>query len=120
MEGRLRKPDETIAALSHDLRQMSQRAFRNFDGKAQEVLVLNQLYKSITLEMKCRYIDSNCKTIAQSVGVIKRYEAILGDSRGKRRAVRAVTDGAKKNNYSIEKEMNTLRDVVSSLERIER
>ena len=121
LEGRLRKPDETIAALADDLRQMSQRAYPNLDGQAQEVLALNQLYKSITLEMKCRCIDRNCKTIAQAVDVIERYEAILGDSHDKKRAVRAVIEGAKKSNDSTEKEVvNTLRDVVSSLERIQR
>ena len=121
LEDRLRKPDETIAALADDLRQMSQRAYPNLDGQAQEVLALNQLYKSITLEMKCRCIDRNCTTIAQAVDVIERYEAILGDSHEKKKAVRAVTEGAKKSGDHAEKEVvNTLRDVVSSLERIQR
>ena len=46
---------------------------------AQETLALNQLYKLIPVEMKCRCIDSMCQNVYQAVEVIERYEAILGD-----------------------------------------
>ena len=77
-EARRRQTDESIAVLADDLRQMSQKAYSNLDPRAQEALALNQLYKSISLEMKCRCIDKNCKTVADAVEVIERYEAILG------------------------------------------
>lgn len=35
----------------------------------------NHFYKVISLEMKCRCID----TTAEAVGVIERYESIIGD-----------------------------------------
>ena len=56
---------------------MAQKAYVGLDSAAQEAIALNQLYKTITLEMKCRCIDRNCQTV--SVDVIKRYEGILGD-----------------------------------------
>lgn len=72
LEDRKRKQDELIASLGDDLRQMSQRAHPNLDARAQEALALNQLYKYISLEMKCRCIDRNCLTIAQAVDIIER------------------------------------------------
>lgn len=60
------------------------------DARAQEALALNQLYKSISLEMKCRCIDRNCSTIAQAVDIIERYESILGDGAERKRTVRMV------------------------------
>ena len=46
---------------------------------AQEELALNQLYKVISLEMKCGYIDKDCQTTFEAVDVMERYEAMMGD-----------------------------------------
>ncbi|VDI65534.1 Hypothetical predicted protein [Mytilus galloprovincialis] len=66
-EMRTRNSGETVAALGDDLRQMVQKAYCNLDSLAQEVLALNQLYKSIPIEMKCRCVDRECKTVADAV-----------------------------------------------------
>lgn len=116
LEGRKRKPDESIASLGDDLRQMSQRAHPNLDARAQEALALNQLYKSISLEMKCRCIDRNCSTIAQAVDIIERYESILGDGTEKKRAVRMVAADPKQQEDDISK---TLSKIMSRLEQLE-
>ncbi|VDI31311.1 ceramide glucosyltransferase [Mytilus galloprovincialis] len=71
-EMRTRNSGETVAALGDDLRQID-------DSLAQEVLALNQLYKSIPIEMKCRCEDRECKTVADAVDIIERYEALLGE-----------------------------------------
>ena len=89
LESRKRLTGEPIAALADDLRQMSQRAYVNLDSRAQEALALNQLYKCISLEMKCRCIDRECQTVAQAVEIIERYEAIMGDQ-GRKSTVRGV------------------------------
>jgi hypothetical protein len=39
----------------------------NIDTLAQEALALNQLYKSISLEMKSKCIDKECETVATAV-----------------------------------------------------
>lgn len=78
-ESRRRTPNESIVALADDLRQMSQKAYPNLDALAQEALPINQLYKSITLKMKCRCINKDCQNIADAVEVIERYEAVLGE-----------------------------------------
>ena len=96
-ESRTRQSGESIAALGDDLRQMSQKAYPNLDNVAQEALALNQLYKSISLEMKCRCIDRNCSTIAQAVDIIERYEAVLGDVGDKKKATRMVTSSGQQN-----------------------
>lgn len=92
-ESRKRQPDETIAELGDDLRQMAQKAYSNLDTQAQEALALNQLYKAISLEMKCRCIDRDCKSASEAVEIIERYEAILGDGRdNKKFGLRAVSE----------------------------
>ena len=58
--------------------------------KAQEALALNQLYKIISIEMKCRCIDKNCNSVAEAVEVIERYESIMGDGDKKKVNVRSV------------------------------
>ncbi|KAK3594978.1 hypothetical protein CHS0354_019901 [Potamilus streckersoni] len=70
-ETRKRQPDEIIAILGNSLRQMAQKAYSNLDAIAQEAIALNQLYKAISLEMKCRYIDKECKTVAEAADVIE-------------------------------------------------
>ena len=52
LESRKRVPGESVTVLAGDLRLMAQRANSDLDGKAQEVLALNQLYKSISSEVK--------------------------------------------------------------------
>ncbi|KAL3882353.1 hypothetical protein ACJMK2_028706 [Sinanodonta woodiana] len=89
LESRKRLTREPIAALAYDLRQMSQRAYVNLDSRAQKALALNQLYKCILLEMKCRCYDRECQTVAQAVEIIERYEAIMGDQ-GRKLTVRGV------------------------------
>ena len=91
LESRTRQTGESIAALGDDLRQMSQKAYPNLDCVAQEALAVNQLYKSISLEMKCRCIDRNCTTVAQAVDIVERYEAVLGDTGDRRKTTRMVS-----------------------------
>lgn len=122
-----RTPNETIAALADDLRQMSQKAYPNLDALAQEALPINQLYISITLKMKCRCIDKNCQTIADAVEVIQRYEAVLGEGEKRKQAVRAIGDDKdiKRSNSGSsagtnQPEMtNTLKQIMTRLERLE-
>ncbi|CAC5373256.1 unnamed protein product [Mytilus coruscus] len=65
--------------LGDELRQLSQKTYTNLDPRAKEALALNQLYKSVSLEMKCRCIDKERATLSDAVQVIERYEAILGE-----------------------------------------
>jgi hypothetical protein len=68
---------ESIAALGGDLRQMAQKAYRKLDTLAQEALALNQLYKSISLEMKSKCIDKECETVATAVDIIEKHKSIF-------------------------------------------
>ena len=121
LESRRRKTDETIASLGDDLRQMAQRAYPNLDTQTQELLALNQLYKSISLEMKCRCIDRNCNSIEQAVDIIERYEAILGDGQDKKKAVRMMTNVTNENRTTTDDGIQkTLRDIVETLEGLKR
>ena len=79
LESRQRKPGESMAALCDDLRQLSKKAYIQLDSQAQEAIGLNQLYKIITLEMKCRCVDNDCQTLHEAASVVDRYEAILGE-----------------------------------------
>ncbi|CAG2255154.1 unnamed protein product [Mytilus edulis] len=92
-ETRTRQPQEPIANFGDDLRQMAQKAYSNLDTRVQEVLALNQLYKNISLEMKCRCIDKDCRSVTEAVDLIERYEALLGDPNDRKRGnIRQVSD----------------------------
>ena len=92
-ETRKRGPAETIASLGDDLRLLAQRAYPDLGTDAQESLALHQFYKAITLEMKCRCIDRDCRTIDSAVQIVERYEAILGEgTETKKNTVRAIND----------------------------
>ena len=51
---------------------MAKKAYRNLDTQAQESLALNQLYKLILIEMKCRCTDHDCQSVQEAVEVIER------------------------------------------------
>ncbi|CAG2215910.1 unnamed protein product [Mytilus edulis] len=88
IEREYRNPGEVIAALADDLRQMAQRAYIDLDARG-----LNQLYKSVTPEVKYQCTNQGCRTVAEAVEVIERYEAIIGDgSEKKKGSVRMTTD----------------------------
>ena len=118
LEMRQRHPDESVAVLGDDLRRMAQRAYCDLDTIAQEVLALNQLYKIISPEMKCRCIDRDCRTVADAVDVIERYESIMGEPKGRiTSSVRRVTVPAEPDQSGgIEK---YLRDISASISRLE-
>jgi hypothetical protein len=61
------------------------------ESPSKEAMALNQLYKSVTPELKCRCMDKDCKTIAEAVDVIERYESIMGKEEKKKIPVRAAT-----------------------------
>lgn len=119
---RKREQDEPIASIADDLRLMAQRAYTNLGVQAQEALALNQLYKSISLEMKCRCMDRDCRSVAEAVDVIERYEAILEDPRDKKKSVRFTGPKEDRNQTSrgqldeIMKQMKEISDRLSRLE----
>lgn len=120
LESRKRGQGETVAALADDLRQMAQRAYSDLDGKAQEVLALNQLYKSVPPEIKYQCTNQGCETVTDAVEIIERYEAIVGDSTERKRStVRMVSDGS----FQEQKSMNvtddpSMTDAINKLTRL--
>ena len=79
LEARVRRQNESIAELGDDLRRMSQRAYSSLNNEAKEMLALNQLYKSVSPELKYKCISKNCTSVTQAVSIIELYEAILGE-----------------------------------------
>lgn len=118
LEMRKRKPGETVAALADDLRQMAQRAYTDLDGRAQEVLALNQLYKSVPPEVKYQCTNQDCKTVTEAVEVIERYEAILGDGMEKKKpSVRMVSDNGACQSLPRNEDNNQVQETIQSLTR---
>ncbi|KAK3596483.1 hypothetical protein CHS0354_032691 [Potamilus streckersoni] len=76
-EARKRHPGESIDGDEDSLRQMAQKAFSSLGTVAQDAIALNQLYKAISLEMKYRCMDTECKLVAEADDVIERYEAVM-------------------------------------------
>ena len=89
LEDRRRQPGESITTLGDDLRQLAKKGYPNLDNKAQESIALNQMYKLISVEMKCRCVDRDCETVHEATEIIEKYEAIVGDS-DRRRNVRVI------------------------------
>jgi len=120
LEMRRREPGESIAALADDLRQMAQRAYSDLDGRAQEVLALNQLYKNVPPEVKYQCTNQECTTVTDAVEVIERYEAIIGDSTDKKRTnVRMVTEASSQNatgSSNMDDTLNKLIRLVDNLD----
>lgn len=118
LEMRRREPNESIAAVGDDIRQMAQKAYCNLDSLAQEALALNQLYKIVSLEMKCRCIDRDCRTVAEAVDVIERYEAIMGDNSDRKRSNMRTIDSSPLNKVESSR-LQQKPTLETALERIE-
>ena len=105
-ETRKRNPGETIASLGDDLRLLALRSYPELGTDAQESLSLHQFYKAVTLEMKCRCIDRDCRTVESAVQIVERYEAILGEGTDKKksyvRAVNSIPDSGTSNTRSYQ------------------
>ena len=120
LEMRKRKPGESIAALADDLRQMAQRAYTDLDARAQEVLALNQLYKSVPAEVKYQCTNQDCKSVTDAVEIVERYEAILGDGTEKKKsAVRMTTENSQNDKADVKNkaENGILQDNLQDLTR---
>lgn len=117
LEMRKRMPGESIAELGDDIRQLAQKAYCNLDIEAQESLALNQLFKIISLEMKCRCIDKECQTILEAVDVIERYESIVGEGDRKKSTIRSVgSKDAERPSKNYQDNLQELRDRIEKLE----
>lgn len=122
LELRQRDDTESVAAFADDLRQMTQRAYSGLDGRAQEAIAINQLYKTVSPELKFHCIDRECRTLAEVVEIVERYEALVGDHLEKSVTIRAVSDGRKGLVRPSTKNENDSQDDVLSrlLSKIER
>jgi hypothetical protein len=126
---------ESIATFGDDLRLLARKAYRNLEPEAQEMLALQQFYKALSVEMRCRVMDRECKTISDAVEVVERYEELLGDSHinsRRRDVVRQAVDytsdfGRQNTNFGRDRPMRnedemqkTLKAIQFRLDRIER
>ncbi|MCG8113214.1 MAG: procyclic acidic repetitive family protein, partial [Candidatus Thiodiazotropha taylori] len=116
---RRRDPTESIAAVGDDIRQMAQKAYCNLDSLAQEALALNQLYKIVSLEMKCRCIDRDCRTVAEAVDVIERYEAIMGENSDRKKSNMRTIDSFPAERTELKLE-STLDRIEARLDKLEK
>ena len=129
LEARMRKPNESVAELGDDLRRLAQRAYSNMNHEAREMLALNQLYKSVSPDLKYKCISENCTSVTKAVSIIEIYEGILGEDLSKKKLIRQATaeDSSQQSNGSSgnhnpgnEDLQNTLRQLQSCIERLTR
>lgn len=119
LEMRRRMPGESIAEVGDDIRQLAQKAYGNLDLVAQESLALNQLFKIIPIEMKCRCIDKECETIAEAVDVIERYESIVGEADRKKSTVRTVESKENEGIRNVREYQDNLKELRDRIEKLE-
>ena len=92
LEARVRRQNESIAELGDDLRRMSQRADSSLNNEAKEMSALNQLYKSVSPELKYKCISENCTSVTQAVSIIELYEGIPGEDSSKNLVHQATSE----------------------------
>ena len=120
LEARVRRQNESIAELGDDLRCMSQRAYSSLNNEAKEMLALNQLYKSVSPELKYKCISKNCTSVTQAVSIIELYEAILGED-SSQNLVRKTTaepdrNSQSKESLSFSRDDNNLQGILRQLQ----
>ena len=120
LEARVRRQNESIAELGDDLRRMSQRAYSSLNSEAKEMLALNQLYKSVSPELKYKCISKNCTSVTQAVSIIELYEAILGED-SSQNLVRKTTaepdrNSQSKESLSFSRDDNNLQGILRQLQ----
>ena len=129
LEARMRKPNESVAELGDDLRRLAQRAYSNMNHDAREMLALNQLYKSVSPDLKYKCISENCTSVTKAVSIIETYEGILGEESSKKKMIRqAATDDSPRHsnqpptNYTMGNDdlQSTLRQLQNSIEMLTR
>ena len=69
-----------------------QRAFSNMNLEAKEMLALNQLYKSVSPDLKYKCISENCTSVTKAVPIIELYEGILREHSFKSLVRQATTE----------------------------
>ena len=122
LESRQRQQGESITALCDDLRQLTKKAYYQLDSKAQDVIALNQLYKLVSVDVKCRCIDRDCTTLQEAAAVIDRYEAIVGQSNGKpaKSNIRAIdTNGIEPDIATILQKLDSRLEVLEKATKLE-
>ena len=121
----MRKPNESVAELGDDLHCLAQRAYSNMNHDAREMLALNQLYKSVSPDLKYKCISENCTSVTKAVSIIETYEGILGEESSKKKMIRqAATDDSPRHsnqpptNYTMGNDdlQSTLRQLQNSIE----
>ena len=120
LEARVRRQNESIAELEDDLPHMSQRAYSSLNNEAKEMLTLNQLYESVSPELKYKCISKNCTSVTQAVSIIELYEAILEEDSAKNLVCQATAEPDRnlqaKESFSYSRDDNNLQGILRQLQ----
>ena len=117
LEGRRRQQGEPVAKFGDEIMQLAQRAHPDLDSYAQEAVALNQLYKSVSPEMKYRCITAECRTVAQAVEMIDTYEGIVMDPYARGPKVRTATTVEDQQTTELQ---DMMREVIMRIDRLEK
>lgn len=133
---RSRLQGESAADFGDELCLLARKAYVSLESEAQELLALQQFCKALPIEMRCRIMDRDCKTISEAVEVVERYEELLGEShsstngryKGNVRQAQVTNPGNEyiRSNYKQSSPINqndlerTLKSIQYRLDRIER
>ena len=109
-ETRMRKQNESIPELGDYIRCIAQCAYSDMDHGAREVLSLNQLYKSVSPDLRCKCISKICTSVTKAVSIIEIYECIFGEDSSKNKRVRQATAELNKDLQAKESNNNSRDD----------
>ena len=85
---------------------------------AQEAIALNQLYKSISPEMRYKCIAGQCITVAQAVDMIEVYESVMGTEGSKKKNVVRMTREEPENQPSLRSLERGLSEIQQSMKQV--
>lgn len=133
LQNRTRGRNETIGGFGDEIRLYSQKAYVTLDSESQEMLALQQFYKNVSPEMRCRLMDRDCRTIREAVEIVERYEEVMGKAgsqmqgvsnsgtvrEGGEHIVAAVSTTNRGGNKDIEDIKGTLKKIDERLTKLE-
>lgn len=123
LKGRKRQPAESIASYGDELSHLARKAYADLDYVAQERMALDQLYSSISPELRLKCIERDCRTVDQAVALIQTHEGVMrADEQGRSRVRMVASESAKPKQSTDAKASSddTMQKLITRMERLEK
>jgi len=121
LKGKTRSGNQSIQTFGEELSQLASKAYADLQPKAQERMALEQLYWSLSPELRFKCIERDCRTVEEAVGIVQMYEGIIG-SACTENTVRKVTTSTSRNapeNRENEDLTTMMKQIMERIDKLE-